>query len=65
MNCKANTNIWIVRAVMIKRNQPAKSYQEFAKINPIECITCHRDVHDGKFGKDCKSCHNQESFRVE
>ena len=47
-----------------QRNQPAKSYQEFVKINPIECITCHRDVHDGKFGKDCKSCHNQESFRV-
>ena len=26
------------------------------------CTNCHRDVHDNKFGQDCRKCHNEESF---
>lgn len=26
------------------------------------CVTCHEDVHDGKLGTDCRSCHTEESF---
>jgi len=25
-----------------------------------ECTRCHRDVHEGTFGKNCQSCHGQE-----
>ena len=30
-----------------------------------ECITCHEDIHEGKFGTDCRQCHNENSFNVE
>ena len=38
------------------------NFQEFKKTNNISCVTCHKDIHEGKLGKDCKSCHNQHSF---
>jgi hypothetical protein len=25
-----------------------------------DCTRCHKDVHQGTFGKDCQSCHGQE-----
>ena len=40
-------------------NQP---FQEFANINIGQCSACHEDVHDGKFGADCRACHNESSF---
>ncbi len=27
------------------------------------CSSCHQDIHKGKLGGDCKSCHNTQSFR--
>jgi hypothetical protein len=41
-----------------------KSFGEFSKIPEVTCISCHKDVHEGKFGQDCKSCHNQNSFNI-
>ncbi len=32
----------------------------FSRYKPLEfasCITCHKDVHNNKFGPDCASCH--------
>lgn len=46
------------------RNQPPHKFQEFLLIKDIQCVACHKDVHDGKFGIDCKNCHQQESFRI-
>ena len=28
------------------------------------CENCHKDVHQGKFGKDCKSCHITSNFKT-
>ena len=28
------------------------------------CTSCHRDVHDNKFGRNCTECHSEESFAV-
>ena len=39
-------------------------YKEFEKSKPINCLTCHKDVHDGKLSTDCKSCHTQQSFSI-
>jgi len=39
-----------------------KKFQIFTGINFQTCKTCHEDVHKGKFGNDCQSCHNTESF---
>lgn len=27
------------------------------------CVTCHKDPHAGKFGADCKECHNEEAWK--
>jgi hypothetical protein len=27
------------------------------------CITCHKDVHKGKFGRNCAKCHQEEGFK--
>jgi hypothetical protein len=31
---------------------------------PTDCYSCHakRDVHRGKFGKDCGRCHTTSTF---
>lgn len=28
-----------------------------------QCITCHKDVHKGKFGRDCAKCHQEVGFK--
>jgi len=28
------------------------------------CTACHKDVHDNKFGQNCKKCHSEESFHA-
>jgi hypothetical protein len=42
----------------------SNTFQEFNNINNIECLTCHKDIHESKFGTDCKKCHNQNSFKI-
>lgn len=44
-------------------NQETK-FNEFNKTKDRSCVSCHKDIHEGKLGKDCKSCHNQSSFLV-
>lgn len=38
------------------------AFREFEHVAFNQCSACHTDVHDGKFGADCKSCHNENSF---
>ncbi|MCE2790787.1 MAG: hypothetical protein LW630_12860, partial [Saprospiraceae bacterium] len=38
-------------------------YKEFVSIDPIICQSCHEDVHEKKFGTECKQCHDQQSFK--
>lgn len=33
-------------------------------LKPTDCATCHLDVHNGSYGKNCQSCHNMNSFSV-
>ncbi|PIR23344.1 MAG: hypothetical protein COV44_03425 [Deltaproteobacteria bacterium CG11_big_fil_rev_8_21_14_0_20_45_16] len=30
-----------------------------------DCASCHTDIHRGKFGSSCQSCHNTSDFEVE
>lgn len=39
-----------------------KKFQHFADVPFKNCNSCHKDPHNGSFGKDCKSCHSVESF---
>lgn len=39
-----------------------KKTQRFNGLQFANCTACHKDVHDNKFGQDCKRCHTEESF---
>lgn len=39
-----------------------KPFQQFADVPHQNCNACHKDPHKGEFGKDCKACHQTESF---
>src|SRR5690554_6152516 len=39
-----------------------ENFQKFKGIAFASCASCHKDVHKGKFGSDCKSCHSTNSF---
>lgn len=40
-----------------------KQFQKFTGLKFSNCIDCHKDVHDGKFGQNCIKCHNINSFK--
>ncbi len=37
-------------------------FQDLMGVQTNDCISCHEDVHDNKFGTNCAECHNEESF---
>lgn len=38
-------------------------FQDRKGIKEDQCISCHKDIHEGKFGIDCKECHSTDGFR--
>jgi len=41
-----------------------KSVPKFDGLVFKNCTNCHKDVHENKFGQNCKQCHTEESFHV-
>lgn len=41
-----------------------KPAQKFAGLEFQNCTACHKDVHNNKFGQNCKQCHTEESFHM-
>ena len=39
------------------------AFQDFRGKNVSNCVACHEDVHQTRFGNDCRQCHTEESFR--
>ncbi len=39
-----------------------RAFAEFSHLEAINCTNCHDDVHQGRFGDDCASCHNVNAF---
>jgi nitrate/TMAO reductase-like tetraheme cytochrome c subunit len=39
-------------------------FQEFAGIQFTNCTNCHEDVHQNKFGQNCRQCHSEASFHA-
>ncbi len=37
-------------------------FQDQIGVGTNDCISCHEDIHEGKFGTDCAECHNVNSF---
>ncbi|WP_430932231.1 hypothetical protein [Saccharicrinis sp. 156] len=42
--------------------QNDQEFQKFSGINYANCTDCHTDIHNGKFGNDCRKCHSEFSF---
>ncbi len=38
------------------------NFQQFAGIQATNCTPCHQDVHNNKFGQNCRQCHSEVSF---
>jgi len=36
--------------------------QEFAGVSFKNCTSCHKDIHDNKYGQNCSQCHSEVSF---
>ncbi len=43
-------------------DNPKLVFQDNINTNENNCIECHDDKHEGKFGLDCAKCHNEKSF---
>jgi hypothetical protein len=46
-----------------KAQKSGRNFQMFKGVTFASCANCHKDVHLGKFGADCKSCHEVSSFK--
>jgi len=45
-----------------RTDNPKLIFQDNIRIDENNCIGCHEDKHEGKFGNECSKCHNEESF---
>lgn len=45
-------------------SSPANLFQDNLGIPTNNCVACHADVHEGKFGTNCAECHTEETFKV-
>ena len=46
-----------------RSNDPATVFQDRAGVRMDQCVTCHTDQHEGKFGTDCAQCHQETGFK--
>lgn len=42
---------------------PLTVFQDRLGVQTQFCSTCHKDVHEGKFGSVCADCHDENGFR--
>ncbi len=45
-----------------QRSDPQTVFADQRRVSENNCASCHADVHNGKFGADCASCHRESSF---
>lgn len=43
-------------------SDPVRVFQDRRGVAEDNCVACHDDVHEGRFGAYCAQCHNEESF---
>jgi len=43
-------------------SNPKLVFQDNINIDENNCMECHNDAHESKFGLDCAKCHNEKSF---
>lgn len=43
--------------------QASRVFSDLRGRNGDDCVSCHADPHEGKFGLQCIDCHNETSFK--
>jgi nitrate/TMAO reductase-like tetraheme cytochrome c subunit len=43
-------------------SDPVTVFQDRVNVEENNCVACHTDTHEGKFGNECSKCHNEKSF---
>lgn len=46
------------------RVQASNAFQDYKGKDFHACTVCHEDVHETKFGSDCRQCHSETSFQT-
>ncbi|MEI7828370.1 MAG: hypothetical protein WCI31_01300 [Prolixibacteraceae bacterium] len=46
-----------------KSSRNGKNFQQFSGLQFQNCVACHKDPHENKFGQNCMQCHVEESFK--
>ncbi len=47
----------------LKRDGQGRTIPIYRPVPHQTCTACHRDVHDGRFGGTCTSCHSTQGFQ--
>ncbi len=45
-----------------KTSSPTQVFQDKIVAEENNCVQCHTDPHENKYGQDCAQCHKEESF---
>ncbi|RLD83748.1 MAG: cytochrome c family protein [Bacteroidetes bacterium] len=45
-----------------KTHNPKLVFQGIINVDENNCVSCHDDFHEGKFGNECAKCHIENSF---
>jgi len=43
-------------------DEPLAVFQDRQQVDETNCVACHQDPHEDRFGQDCAKCHNEDSF---
>ncbi|MCC6410225.1 MAG: cytochrome c family protein [Saprospiraceae bacterium] len=43
---------------------PLTVFQDKLGIQTTNCVACHKDVHEKRFGTNCVDCHSEKTFQV-
>ncbi len=46
-----------------KSVREGKKFQQFSGLQFQNCVSCHKDPHENKFGQNCTQCHMEDSFK--
>ena len=43
---------------------PTTIFQDRLGVQTNNCVACHKDPHENKFGQQCTNCHSEKTFQV-
>ncbi|MEO0471748.1 MAG: cytochrome c family protein [Bacteroidota bacterium] len=47
-----------------RTSNPLRVFQDQKGVAENDCVSCHQDVHEGKFGSECVQCHQESGWNA-